>query len=70
MHGTERDAVIDSDTTFGAIAARAARYPVIARSSQLRIIRREPAEPGPADPAIRWLLLNTQRVNRCIKGTG
>ena len=63
------DAVIDSDTTFGAIAARAARYPVIVKSSQLRIIRKEPVEPAAGDPGIRWLLLNTQRVNRCLMGT-
>src|SRR5512136_2787295 len=67
------DAGIDTiaDATFGAIAARAARYPVIVKRSQLRIIRKEPArEPVPADPGIRWLLLNAQRVNRFLEETG
>ena len=59
-----------NDLTFGAIAARAARYPVIVKSSQLRIIRKDPWEPAAGDPGIRWLLLNTQRVNRCLQETG
>jgi len=58
-----------SDPTFGAIAARAARYPVIVKSSQLRIIRKEPVEPAAGDPGIRWLLLNTQATNRFLEET-
>ena len=59
-----------TDPTFGAIAARAAQYPVIVKSSQLRIIRKEPVEPAAGDPGIRWLLLNTQQVNRFLEETG
>jgi hypothetical protein len=59
------------DSTFGFIAARAAQYPVIVKSSQLRIIRKEPArEHEPADPGIQWLLLNTQRINRFLEEAG
>jgi hypothetical protein len=67
MHGAEVDTRMDA--TFGAIAARASQYPVIVKDSQLRLIRKEPAGPAHADPGIRWLLLNTQRVNRSLKGT-
>jgi hypothetical protein len=68
MYETGIDAVIDA--TFGAIAARAARYPVIEKRSQPRTIMKESAcSPVAADPGIRWLLLNTQRVNRALKGT-
>jgi hypothetical protein len=59
------------DTTFGFIAARAARYPVIMRRSQMRkAVRRAigPRETG--DQALRWLLLNTRATNRFLKGTG
>jgi hypothetical protein len=57
--------------TFEFIAARAAEYPVIVKRNQLRIIRKG-SNPLPAagDPGIQWLLLNTQRVNRFLKGTG
>ena len=57
--------------TFDFIAARAARYPVIMRRSQLhKTIRRAlgPRETG--DPGCRWLLLNTMETNRFLKGTG
>ncbi|MGA2934581.1 MAG: hypothetical protein ABSD81_05440 [Methanomicrobiales archaeon] len=57
--------------TFDFIAARAARYPVIMRRSQLhKAIRMAlgPRETG--DPGYRWLLLNTLETNRCLKGTG
>ncbi|HMA06088.1 MAG TPA: hypothetical protein VKO45_09215, partial [Methanomicrobiales archaeon] len=65
MHG----ATIDS--TFGFIAARAARYPVIVKKNQPRPILRDPARAmASGDPAIRWLLLNTQRINRFLEGTG
>ncbi len=68
MYEAESDAVIDS--TFGAIAARAARYPVIVKRSQPRPIQREPlSTPATGDPGIRWLLINTQQVNRFLKGT-
>jgi len=68
MYGTATDTI--PDATIGAIAARAARYPVIVKSSQPRTIMKGPiCEPVAADPAIRWLLLNTQRVNRFLKGT-
>jgi len=64
MHGETIDA------TFGSIVARAARYPVIVRRSQPRLIRRQiPAEPGSGDPGIRWLLLNTYATNSSLKGT-
>jgi UDP-N-acetyl-D-mannosaminuronic acid transferase (WecB/TagA/CpsF family) len=55
--------------TFDFIAARAARYPVIMRRSQLsKAIRRAlgPRETG--DPAFRWLLLNTLETSRLLKG--
>jgi hypothetical protein len=40
------------------------------KRSQPRTILKGPArEPVGGDPAIRWLLLNTQRVNRFLKGT-
>jgi hypothetical protein len=69
MYEAESDAVIDA--TFGAIAARAVRYPVIVRRSQPRTILKGAAcEPAAADPGIRWLLLNTQQTTRSLKGTG
>jgi hypothetical protein len=57
--------------TFDFIAARAARYPVIMRRSQvnkeiLRVLR----SPGTVDPSFQWLLLNSQRINQFLKGTG
>jgi hypothetical protein len=58
------------DSTFGFIAARAARYPVIMRRSQMRkamVGAIGPRETG--DPAFRWLLLNTLATNRFLKGT-
>ena len=58
------------DTTFEFIAARAARYPVIVQESQVRTIVRRSGKPREGDPAIRWLLLNTQRTNRLLMGTG
>jgi hypothetical protein len=65
MHGET------SGSTFGFIAARAACYPVIRKSAQLRPIRKElPCKPASGDPGIRWLLLNTERTNRSLKGTG
>ena len=57
--------------TFDFIAARAARYPVIMRRSQLhKAIRGAlgPRESG--NPAFRWLLLNTLETNQFLKGTG
>ena len=57
--------------TFDFIAARAARYPVIMRRSQLnKVIQRAlgPRETG--DPGFRWLLLNTMETNRFLKGPG
>ena len=69
MYGAGIDTIMDA--TFGAIAARAARYPVIVKKSQPRPIQREPpADPAAGDPGIRWLLLNTQQINRCLMGTG
>ena len=68
MHGAETDTI--TDATIGAIAARAARYPVIEKSSQMRVIRKETAEPGPGDQGIRWLLLNTWATNRFLEETG
>jgi hypothetical protein len=59
------------DATIGSIAARAARYPRIAKRAQLRtIIRGSKHAPVTGDPGIRWLLLNTQRTNRLLMGTG
>ena len=58
------------DTTFGFIAARAARYPVIVKNSQVRpILRKSPGEPIPEDSGIQWLLLNARLTNRMLKGT-
>jgi hypothetical protein len=58
------------DSTFGFIVARAARYPRVTRESQKRtIIRRSPCKEAEADPALGWLLLNTQMTNRFLKGT-
>jgi hypothetical protein len=57
--------------TFDFIAARAARYPVTVKRTQVRTMRKvfsHTVETG--DPAIRWLLLNTQRTNRLLMGTG
>ena len=69
MNGAEIETVIDA--TFGAIAARAARYPVIEKCSQQRIIvKGTTCEPVAADPGIRWLLLNTQATNRFLEETG
>jgi hypothetical protein len=57
--------------TFEFIAARAARYPVIMRRSQVnKEILRVHGSPGTVDPGFQWLLLNTQRINRFLKGTG
>ncbi|HVN65352.1 MAG TPA: hypothetical protein VMT31_01915 [Methanomicrobiales archaeon] len=68
MYGAEPDTIVDA--TFGAIAARAARYPVVVNGSQPRSIMKGAARGRwAADPGIRWLLLNTQRVNRSLKGT-
>jgi hypothetical protein len=68
MYEAEIDTVIDA--TIGALAARAARYPVVMKRAQQRIIRKGPApEPPCGDPGIRWLLLNTQQTNRCLRGT-
>ena len=68
MYEAGTDAI--TDATFGAIAARAARYPVIVRGSQPRTIMKGAAnEPGITDPGIRWLLLNTLRTNRFLEGT-
>ena len=57
--------------TFDFIAARAARYPVIMRKSQLnKIVQKaiRPRETG--NPGLRWLLLNTMETNRVLKGNG
>jgi hypothetical protein len=57
--------------TFEFIAARAARYPVIMRRSQLHkaiLGALEPRETG--NPGFRWLLLNTLETNRVLKATG
>jgi hypothetical protein len=57
--------------TFGFIAARAARYPVVIRKSQLsKEILRVLRPPETCDPGFRWLLLNTLATNRLLKGTG
>jgi hypothetical protein len=65
MHGAT------TDSTFGFIAARAARYPVIVRRSQPRtIVKGSPCRPVAGDPGIRWLLLNTLATDRFLKGTG
>jgi len=59
-----------SDQTFQSLVARAARYPVMAKSSQLRIIRKGPArEPPAGDPGIQWLLSNTLATSRLLTGT-
>jgi hypothetical protein len=69
MYGGEPDEFVDA--TFGAIAARAARYPVIVKSSQPRTIMKGAIrEPVTVDPGIRWLLLNTQATNRFLQETG
>jgi hypothetical protein len=69
MNGADPDSIVDA--TFGAIAARAARYPVVEKRTQLRTIRKGSArEPATGDPGIRWLLLNTQQTNRLMMGTG
>ena len=68
MNGADIDSM--ADATFGAIAARAARYPIMVKGSQLRLIRKEPAGPAHTDPGIQWLLLNTRATNRLLKGTG
>jgi hypothetical protein len=60
----------DAGSTFGFIAERAARYPVVVRGSRLRTIVRSPARGlASEDPGIRWLLLNTLATNRLLKGT-
>ena len=57
--------------TFDFIAARAARYPVIMRRSQLhRGIWRALGPRLTEDPGWRWLLLNTMETNQFLKGTG
>jgi hypothetical protein len=64
MHG----ATLDS--TFGFIAARAARVPVIVKNSQVRtIMRRSLRKPETGDPGIRWLIVNTLAMNRFLKET-
>jgi hypothetical protein len=69
MYETGIDAVMDA--TFGAIAARAARYPVVVKKSQPRTIMKGAAcSPVAADQGIRWLLLNAQRTTLSLKGTG
>ena len=74
MHEAVTDGI--ADATFGAIAARAARFPVIVRSSQPRAIlkgsARDPVTTNQvtADPGIRWLLLNTRATNRFLEETG
>jgi len=72
MQGTIMDATSGqtSDQTFVSIVARAARYPVMVKSSQLRIIRKGAARDPPArDPGIQWLLSNTLATSRLLKGT-
>ncbi len=60
-----------TDRTIGAIVARAARYPVIRKEGQQRIIVKGTSSgPGTADPGIRWLLLDTWRVDRFLEKTG
>lgn len=57
--------------TFDFIAARAARYPVIMRRSQLHKAIRGALRPRKTeDPGRWWLLLNTLETNRFLKGTG
>jgi hypothetical protein len=69
MNGAGIDSV--ADATFGAIAARAARYPVVVKRIQTRPILKESSrEPASGDPGIRWLLLNTYRINRFLEETG
>jgi hypothetical protein len=59
------------DSTFGFIAARAARYPIVRMSKQPRTIMKGAGRAlVTGDPGIRWLLLNAQKMNRCLKGTG
>jgi hypothetical protein len=59
------------DSTFGFIAARAARYPVIRRRSQMnKVIFGALGQQETGDQAFRWLLLNTRATNRFLKGTG
>jgi hypothetical protein len=55
--------------TFDFIAARAARYPVIMRRSQLnKAIRMALGSRETGNPGFRWLLLNTMETNRLLKG--
>jgi UDP-N-acetyl-D-mannosaminuronic acid transferase (WecB/TagA/CpsF family) len=57
--------------TFDFIAARAARYPVIMRRSQLhKTIRSALGPKKTGDTGCRWLLLNTMETNQFLKGTG
>ncbi|MDD1662796.1 MAG: hypothetical protein LUQ60_03505 [Methanomicrobiales archaeon] len=59
------------EATFEFIAARAARYPVIMRRSQLhKVIRRALLPRKTEVPGYRWLLLNTMETNQLLKGTG
>ena len=58
-----------SDATIGSVVARAALYPAVTKSSQARIVMKGSIrEPVRGDPGIRWLLLNTMRTNRFMKG--
>ena len=69
MYGATVDST--SDSTFGFITARAARYPAIVKNDRIRtIMRRSTCKPVDGDPGIRWLLLNTQMTNRLLMGTG
>jgi hypothetical protein len=55
--------------TFDFIAARAARYPVIMRRSQLnKAIVKALGSRETGNPGFRWLLLNTMETNRLLKG--
>jgi hypothetical protein len=57
--------------TFEFIAARAARYPVIMRRSQLNKAIQSALRPREiGNPGFRWLLLNTMETNRVLMGTG
>lgn len=66
MYGETVDPSFDS--TFGFIAARAARYPVVMRRSQLsKGIQGAIRSGEKGDSAFGWLLLNTLATNRFLR---